>query len=143
MGREEREGLVWRGELSMERGERVAGKTELMCEGFRLWTHHDIVAAARDDEHAAENVDVFVQGPDGACYGGTMMTPRCARAIMARHAQTGESACGEYFFCVGLVMIRRMTRECIDAAFRDLVRSGDYSRALYQRVADGEADHTG
>ncbi|MBC7770920.1 MAG: hypothetical protein H7210_00360 [Pyrinomonadaceae bacterium] len=94
------------------------------------WVYNPIVEAK--DEHGAdvEEIDIFVQLENGLKYSCVMMTLRCARAKMTRYAKTGENASGLYLWTRNLILIDRMTEECIRRVVNDLIANADYQIAM-------------
>jgi hypothetical protein len=87
---------------------------------------------AGEDPEAVDNVDVFVDLPDGSRWSATIITLDQVAAIMARHAESGEAQGGRYFWCSdGLIVrdpgIRSMTRVLVG-----LIESADFTHILHR-----------
>lgn len=76
------------------------------------------------------NVDVEVTFDDGARYAATFFTVQNVISIMSRHRETGESAGGLYLWSDGMIVIRRLTKQDILEAIRDLHESNDLKSAF-------------
>ena len=81
------------------------------------------------DEEPVANVDVFVDLPDGSTWALTMFTVAEVGRLLARWKETGEEADGCYFWVVDGVIVPEPGIPAMTAAIRELVRSGDITRA--------------
>ncbi|GLX95888.1 hypothetical protein Hesp01_38380 [Herbidospora sp. NBRC 101105] len=81
------------------------------------------------EPETAEEADATITFPDGSPRYATFMTLDVVRRLMDKDACTGESGGGRYFWCSDLIIIRNVGFECMAAAIRDLISSGDIEGA--------------
>ena len=82
-----------------------------------------------DTEGSVANVDVFVDLPDGSCWALTLLTVDEVGRLLRVWQQTGEVAHGSYFRAADQVIVPVPGIAAMTAAIRELVRSGDLSKA--------------
>ncbi|MCA2219489.1 hypothetical protein [Jidongwangia harbinensis] len=75
------------------------------------------------------NVDAFVDLPDGSCWAVTILTVEEVRRLLSVWRETGEVANGSYFWGVDDVIVPESGIAVMTTAIRELVRSGDITRA--------------
>ncbi|MCA2216316.1 hypothetical protein [Jidongwangia harbinensis] len=82
-----------------------------------------------DTEESVANVDAFVDLPDGSCWALTILTVEEVRRLLSVWRDAGEVANGSYFWGVDDVIVPESGIAVMTAAIRELVRSGDITRA--------------
>jgi hypothetical protein len=76
-----------------------------------------------------DNVDAFVDLPNGSSWALTIFTVDEVRRLLHRWQKTGELAGGAYFWAIDQLIVPRAGLETMVAAIRELVRSQDITRA--------------
>ena len=71
------------------------------------------------------NADVIVDLPDGRSFAVTFFTVRNLQTLMSKHRETGEAPYGLYMYASDMVVVETLTREAVDKAVAELVRSGE------------------
>lgn len=72
------------------------------------------------------NVDIIIRLEDGRAFSATIFTVENIANIMARHAKTGESAGGLYFWTSDMIIVRRLDRVSIEQAVRGIIEDDGY-----------------
>lgn len=103
-------------------------------ENKRTYTIHlrDVVNDAFND-----NAEVRVKFASGEVYDASYFTLANLRTIMERHATTGESAGGTYFWWPHMVIVRELTRESIEVSINDLLKEDEFE-LVFERINDVE-----
>ncbi|WP_329011032.1 hypothetical protein [Streptomyces sp. NBC_01601] len=102
---------------------------------YRVHTEHfeaAFVPNAGEDLESVDNVDVFVDLPDGSRWSATLITHVQVELAMKRWAATGEALGGRYFrVSDGLIVrdagIGNMTRVLVG-----LIENGEFAQVLQQ-----------
>jgi len=84
------------------------------------------------------NADVIVDLPDGRSFAVTFFTVRNLQSLMSKHRETGEAPYGLYMYATDMVVVETLTRESVDKAVAELVRSGDIEVIGIAITRDGE-----
>lgn len=95
---------------------------------------------AGDDPESVEDCDIEVRDADGNRWYATALTLAEIRRIMDRHALSGESCHGRFFFCYDLLIVHRGGVPAIAALLDDLVGSGEFKEVLTQLEDDDDDD---
>ena len=85
---------------------------------------------------SVENVDAFVDLPDGSRWALTIVTVEEVRRLLAAWKITGEVANGSYFWVVDQIIVPAPGLAAMTAAIRELVRSGDLASAGVRCAGD-------
>ena len=84
-----------------------------------------LVSLERDTVETVENVDAFVDLPDGSTWALTIFTVAEVSRLLAAWKDTGEVANGSYFWAVDQLIVPEPGIPAMTAAIRELVRSGE------------------
>jgi hypothetical protein len=79
----------------------------------------------REDPALADNVDAHIYLADGSHRYATFFTLDAVREILRRHASTGETGGGRYFWCSDQVIVPEPGVAAMAAAVDEMIRSGD------------------
>lgn len=79
--------------------------------------------------HHLSPVDFYVS-TGTAKYCGTAFTLESIRALMDRHAASGECSHGLYFWASNLIVLKDFELETFQATIRELISTGELSQAL-------------
>jgi hypothetical protein len=90
--------------------------------GFRA---RFLLDSETDTEETVDNVDAFVDLPDGSCWALTIFTVDEVRRLLTVWKETGEVAHGSYFWAVDQLIVPGPGVPAMIAAIRELVRSGE------------------
>jgi len=82
-----------------------------------------------DTVETVANADVFVDLPDGSSWSLTIFTVEEVRRLLAAWRASGDVANGSYFWTSDHVIVPEPGINVMTAAIRELVRSGDITRA--------------
>jgi hypothetical protein len=82
-----------------------------------------------DTVESVANVDAFVDLPAGVTWALTICTVDEAARLLARWKETGEVANGAYFWGADQLIVPEPGLAAMTAAIRELVRTGDITRA--------------
>lgn len=89
------------------------------------------------DNPLDDNIEVRVKFANGEIYDASYFTLANLHTIMNRHATTGESAGGLYFWWPHMVIVRELTRESIEASINDLLKEDEFE-LVFERITDVE-----
>lgn len=100
----------------------------------KTYTVHfrDVIDNLLDD-----NIEVRVKFANGEIYDASYFTLANLHTIMKRHATTGESAGGTYFWWPHMVIVRELTRESIETSIKDLLEEEEFE-SIFERITDIE-----
>lgn len=109
-----------------------------------LWSHSTCgskLEAWPPDGWAADdaNTDVMVAFSDGARWAATFFTYANILSLAKKNQQTGEQLAGAWFWYADMIFIDRLSRPRIGAVVRELLRSGELTRA-FMRLSPAD-DH--
>ena len=88
-----------------------------------------LVSRDVETEETVANVDTFVELPDGSTWALTIFSVAEVSRLLARCRETGEVGDGSYFWVVDQLIVPEPGIPAMTAAIRELVRSGDITRA--------------
>ncbi|WP_344571028.1 hypothetical protein [Kitasatospora viridis] len=103
---------------------------------YRVRTRHfeaSFLPSADEDPEAVDNVDVFVDLPDGTRWSATVITLAQVATLMERWATTGEALGGSYFWCSDGLIVRDAGISNMTRVLVGLAEAGDLTHIL-QRV---------
>jgi hypothetical protein len=103
---------------------------------YRVRTEHFDAAFlpnAAEDLDSVDNVDVFVELPDGTRWSATVITLAQVETIMKRWATTGEALSGSYFWCSDGLIVRDSGINSMTEVLLGLVETGEFTQIL-QRI---------
>jgi hypothetical protein len=89
------------------------------------WVEDDFGIDPVDD-----NVDVFVDFSTGERYTATFFTPGNIATLMERYAESGECGNGLYVWASHMIIIARLTKDDVERAVTDLMKSGEFKQAF-------------
>ncbi len=95
---------------------------------------------ADDEVETVDNVDAFVDLPDGSTWTLTIFTVDEVRRILDRWKQTGEVANGSYFWGIDDLIVPQPGIPAMVTAIRELVRSNEITAAGIRIRTDDQAD---
>ncbi|MEU8209747.1 hypothetical protein AB0B85_11165 [Micromonospora sp. NPDC049044] len=78
-----------------------------------------------EDPGTVDNVDAHLHLADGSHRYATFFTLDAVREILRRHANTGETGGGRYFWCSDQVIVPEPGVAAMVAAVDEMIRSGD------------------
>ncbi|MEU8332843.1 hypothetical protein [Micromonospora sp. NPDC048839] len=78
-----------------------------------------------DDAETVDNVDAHIYLADGTHRYATFFTPDAVKEILQRHASTGETDGGRYFWCSDQVIVPEPGVAAMVAAVDEMIRSGE------------------
>jgi hypothetical protein len=93
-------------------------------------------ALASSDIESADNVDVFVDLPDGTSWSLTIFTIDEVKRLLHKWQESGEHAYGSYFWAADQLIVPQPGVTAMLAAIRELVYTNDVTKVGIQ------VDHT-
>ncbi|WP_405638240.1 hypothetical protein OHB53_09020 [Streptomyces sp. NBC_00056] len=105
---------------------------------YRVHTEHfdaAFVPNAGEDLEAVDNVDVFVDLPDGSRWSATIITLAQVDLAMKRWAATGEALGGRYFWVSDGLIVRDAGISNMTQVLVGLIENGEFAQIL-QRLDD-------
>lgn len=103
---------------------------------YRVHTEHfeaAFVPNAGEDLEAVDNIDVFVDLPDGSRWSATIITLAQVEVVMKRWETTGEAVGGRYFWVSDGLIVRDAGISNMTQVLIGLVENGEFTQVL-QRI---------
>lgn len=100
---------------------------------YRVHTEHfeaAFVPNAGEDLEAVDNVDVFVDLPDGSRWSATIITLAQVELVMKRWATSGEALGGRYFWVSDGLIVRDAGISSMTQVLIGLVENDEFSQVL-------------
>jgi hypothetical protein len=85
---------------------------------------------ANDLEVSTGNVDVEVALADGSRWGATFFTLSNIEALFEKNRRTGECHGGLYFWATGMIIVRQLDQETIEATIEALRDDGEFEQVF-------------
>ena len=89
-----------------------------------------------------DNVDVEVSFDDGKKYVLTFFTINNVHTIMSRHALSGESMGGNYFWCCDMIIVRRLDDVTIRGAIEDMLNRDCFFKAFSAIIQSNQREQS-
>ncbi|MEV4342236.1 hypothetical protein [Streptomyces sp. NPDC049590] len=83
-----------------------------------------------EDLEAVDNVDVFVDLPDGSRWSATVLTLAQVGILMKRWATSGEALDGRYFWCPDGLIVRDAGVSAMTRVLTGLIENGEFEQIL-------------
>ncbi|MEU6383495.1 hypothetical protein ABZ847_08020 [Streptomyces bauhiniae] len=100
---------------------------------YRVRTEHfeaAFVPNAAEDVESVDNVDVFVDLPDGSRWSATLITLAQVQHVMERWAVSGEALGGRYFWVSDGLIVRDAGISNMTRVLVGLVESDEFTQVL-------------
>jgi hypothetical protein len=85
-----------------------------------------------EDLEAVDNVDVFVDLPDGSRWSATIITLAQVEILMNRWATSGEALGGHYFWCSDGLIVRDPGISNMTRVLTGLIENGEFTQILHR-----------
>ncbi|MFG2010769.1 hypothetical protein ACGFNF_17015 [Micromonospora sp. NPDC048868] len=95
-----------------------------------------------EEPETVNNVDAHIHLADGSHRYATFFTLDAVKEILNRHANTGETDGGRYFWCSDQVIVPEPGVDAMVAAVDEMIRSGDIEVMCSLIEEDAEEDRT-
>ncbi|MFF9671480.1 MULTISPECIES: hypothetical protein [Streptomyces] len=89
-------------------------------------------AYAGEDLEAVDDIDVFVDLPDGSRWSATILTLAQVEILMKRWATSGEALGGRYFWCPDGLIVRDAGISNMTRVLTGLIENGEFARILHR-----------
>ncbi|CAL9638886.1 hypothetical protein [Streptomyces sp. enrichment culture] len=87
---------------------------------------------AGEDLEAVDDIDVFVDLPDGSRWSATILTLAQVEILMKRWATSGEALGGRYFWCPDGLIVRDAGISNMTRVLTGLIENGEFARILHR-----------
>ncbi|MGW7820925.1 hypothetical protein ACWGLF_22965 [Streptomyces puniciscabiei] len=87
---------------------------------------------ASEDLEAVDNVDVFVDLPDGSRWSATILTLAKVEVLMKRWATSGEAMGGGYLWCSDGLIVRDAGISSMTRVLTGLIENGEFEQILHR-----------
>ena len=76
------------------------------------------------------NIDVEVELDTHERFAFTAFTIKNVQELISQYEVTGECLSGSYFWSEGFILVKEISRDCIDKVVVDLIATGEFKSAM-------------
>ncbi|WP_225636745.1 hypothetical protein [Streptomyces solaniscabiei] len=87
---------------------------------------------AGEELEAVDNIDVFVDLPDGSRWSATILTLAQVEILMKRWGTSGEALGGRYFWCSDGLIVRDAGISNMTRVLTGLIENGEFEQILHR-----------
>ena len=102
-----------------------------------IWIEAEERCEHRDDSYD-DNSDVVVGLDDGSRWAATLHSYQNVKTLIDKNRVTGECLSGSYLWSRHMILVERITRDCIEGVIGDLITSGEFATA-FERLSRADA----